>query len=119
MAFETKKAAEARAKEVRARMRTPKKWNIEVHHNMGWHWKLTCQNVSLHESSYDSGRFWTLISDDPRYANYGVPAWTDTRKDYKNPQAAVDGGVKVMLKVIVQTMKEYRECMEAGKQAII
>lgn len=87
--FDSKAQAVASAKKVKYRMDDPSQWRVEVHENLGWHWRLVRGRMSLHQSRPLIGalRYWTLLSTDGKGG--GEVYWTPNHKTFLDPNEAV------------------------------
>jgi hypothetical protein len=62
MSYKTRQQAMKRAKEVMLMLDDPMGWQIMVHKNIYWYFKLFKASLSLHEDF--NGHFYTLLSTD-------------------------------------------------------
>ena len=93
MMTRTKAQATQQAKAMLRKMRS-KGWRVQVHENLGWHYRLVLGSIQLFESDHRRGHYWTLC-DERIPPVGGVPRWTDNRH-FKDPNKAVAHQLKAM-----------------------
>ncbi len=115
MSYETKADARAEAARVRKRMRAPARWGIVVWENLGWHWRLQCDGMSLYENRYLSRktRYKTLLSREAGESGGDVNWTPDGFPEFFDPQAAVDHQLELANEFVESLVEDMRRISES------
>lgn len=87
-------------------------WRTVVFENFGWHWRVISGPVQVYPSG--DGRFWAMISSEPKGSAGGLAAWTPTRNlHFKDPNRAA----RHALKYAEQYVSKLNEVITAACEA--
>ena len=94
-------------------MDQPELWKCRVWENLGWHWSIEANNVTVHPGS--DGTYFALIAGDANECGHGYAGWAQDKHNDNHPQQAVNRALVAASKYVDGLSRALETARVAGR----